>query len=239
MLIFVGGGGEVNPHCCDQIVSLEKEIVASDLLNAAVHDIFLVGRRMLLYHDALQIESQWNFMIPNLTFLSLGWLALTICIKEQREMVTSDATSRLHIQCHQQGSVAWIEKGIAAVSRSSFWDSANFLAICLEPPVWTRRELMSSLSLSGDLWGWCSAPGTTGLTDLDESLSGGQVLNTSCFYGQFKAESDVGRPSWLALWYSLCHSVWWCWLCAGSADCGRMGNQPPDFSYCFEFIWNL
>lgn len=126
-------------------------------------------------------------------------------------MVTSDATSRLHIQCHQQGSVEWIEKAIAAVSRSSFWDSANFLAICLELPVWTRRELMSSLSLSGDLWGWCSAPGATqGLTDMDESLSGGQVLSTSCFYGLLKAESDVGRPSWLALWYCLCHSVWWC-----------------------------
>lgn len=86
--------------------------------------------------------------------------------------------------------------------------------------------------INGDLWRWCSASGTTqGLTDLDESLSGGQVLNTSCFYGQFKAESKVGRPSWLALWYCLCHSVWWCWLCAGSADYGRLGNQNPDFSY--------
>lgn len=80
-------------------------------------------------------------MIPNLIFLSLCWLAPTICIKGQREMVTSGATCRLHIQCHQQGSVEWIEKAIAAVSRSSFWDSANFSAICLELPAWTRREL--------------------------------------------------------------------------------------------------
>lgn len=143
-------------------------------------------------------------------------------------------------RCYQQGSVEWIEKPIAAVSRSSFWDSANFLAICLELPVWTRRELMSSLSLSGDLWGWCSAPGAPqDLTDLDESLSGGQELSTSCFYGLLKAEWDVGRPFWLALWYCLCHSVWWCWLCAGSADYGRLGNQNPDFSYCFKFIWSL
>lgn len=109
------GGGGVNPHCWDQIVSLEKEIVASDLLNAAVHDILLVGSAP--HRDALQIETQWSIMIPNLTFLSLGWLAPTICIKEQREMVTSDATNRLHIQCHQQGSVEWIEKAIAAASR--------------------------------------------------------------------------------------------------------------------------
>lgn len=168
-----------------------------------------------------------------LTFLSLCWLAPTICIKEKRKMVTSGATSRLHIQ---QGSVEWVEKATAAISRSSFWDSANFLAICLELPVWTRRELMSSLSLSGDLWGCCSGT-TQGLTDLDESLSGAQVLKTFCFSSQFKAESDVGRPSWLALWYCLCHSVWWCWLCVGFADCGRLGNQNPDFTYCF--VWSL
>lgn len=28
-------------------------------------------------------------------------------------------------------------------------------------------------------------------------------------------------------------------LCAGSADYGRLGNQTPDFSYCFKFIWSL
>lgn len=33
-------------------------------------------------------------------------------------------------------------------------------------------------------------------TDLYESFSRGQALDTSCFHGQFKAESDVGRPSW-------------------------------------------
>lgn len=85
------------------------------MLNAAVHAILLVGSAP--HHDALQIESQESFMIPNLAFLSLGWLAPTIFIKEQREKVTSGATSRLHIQCHQQGSVEWIEKATAAVSR--------------------------------------------------------------------------------------------------------------------------
>lgn len=33
--------------------------------------------------------------------------------------------------------------------------------------------------------------------------------------------------------------ILWCWLCAGSADCGRLGNQTPEFSYCFKFIWSL
>lgn len=107
---------------------------------------------------ALQIvfENQWGFMILNLTFLSF-WLAPTIWGTEQRrEMVTSGATSRLYIQCHQQGSADWEEKVIAAVPRSSFWDPANFSSVCLGFLTGPGRELMSSLvSLSGDLWRLC------------------------------------------------------------------------------------
>lgn len=48
---------------------------------------------------------------------------------------------------------------------------------------------------------------------------------------------------WLAGWYCFCHSAWWLWegclLSRGSADCGRLGNQTPDFSYYFKFIWSL
>lgn len=178
-------------------------------------------------------------MILNLTFLSF-WLAPTIWVKEQREMVTSDATSRLHIQCHQQRSVDWEEKVIPAVSRSSFWDTAKFSAICLGLLTKTRRELMSSLvSLSGDLWKWCSASGTTqALASLDGSLSGGQVLDVSCFYNQSKVASVL--VGWLfSTAFIILHGVvGGCWLSGGSAGCGRQGTQKPDFSYWFKFIWS-
>ena len=117
---------------------------------------------------------------------------------------TSSATS---------SAVNWEEKVIGAVSRSSFWDSANFSAICLGLLMEARMELMSSLvSLSGDLWKWCSSSGTThGLANLDGSLSGGQVLDASCFYDPSNVESmweDCLGCLGLVVWYCFCHSPW-------------------------------
>ena len=79
---------------------------------------------------------------------------------------------------------------------------------------------------------------------MDGSLSGGQVLHVSCFYDQPNVESDVGGPSWLAGCLVLLLSFYMmvlggCLLSGGSADCGRLGNKNPDFSYCFKFIWCL
>lgn len=165
--------------------------------------------------NTLQIvfENQQGFVILNLTFLNF-WLAPTIWVKEQRRGYTRYYEQAAHPAPPVGLSADWEEKFIAVVSTSSFWDSANFSAICLGLLMEAWRQLMSSLSdCLGPLKVVLSFSNYAGVGQLGWELIRGQVL------GLFHVSSTGLRLSlmwgdqlgWLAVWYCFCHSAWWCW----------------------------